>query len=85
MLDRLNIKRAGMHGFRHCHASLLIDVGANPKVAQEQMRHSDPRITLGIYSHVVGNAQREAVDRVGEILRPDAKFCAPMRPIEVDR
>jgi hypothetical protein len=27
-------------------------VGANPKVAQQQMRHSDARITLGAYAHV---------------------------------
>jgi integrase len=80
MLDALSIPRCGLHAFRHCHASLLIDVGANPKVAQEQMRHSDARITLGIYSHVIGEAQREAVDRVGELLRPDTKFCAQMRP-----
>jgi integrase len=80
VLEKLNIPRAGMHAFRHCHASLLIDVGANPKVAQEQMRHSDARITLGIYGHVIGNAQREAVNKVGELLRPDAKLCAQMRP-----
>ncbi len=80
VLEKLNIPRAGMHAFRHCHASLLIDVGANPKVAQEQMRHSDARITLGIYGHVIGDAQREAVDKVGELLRPDGAFRAQMRP-----
>jgi integrase len=79
-LDKLKFERAGMHAFRHCHASLLLDVGANAKVAQEQLRHSDARITLGVYGHVIGDAQREAVDKVGEILRPDAKFCAQMRP-----
>jgi len=31
-------------------------------VVQKQMRHSDARITLGIYGHVVGNAQRDAVE-----------------------
>jgi integrase len=36
--------------------------GAAPTVVQKQMRHSDARITLGIYGHVVGNAQREAVE-----------------------
>jgi integrase len=72
VLDRLKIKRAGMHAFRHCHASLLMEVGANPKVAQQQMRHSDARITLDTYSHVIGDAQRVAVDKVGEILRPSA-------------
>ncbi|HZP33624.1 MAG TPA: tyrosine-type recombinase/integrase [Candidatus Acidoferrales bacterium] len=80
VLDKLRIPRAGMHAFRHCHASLLIDVGANPKVAQQQMRHSDARTTLEAYAHVIGNAQREAVERVGEMLRPDAKFCAQVRP-----
>jgi hypothetical protein len=28
---------------------------------QKQLRHSDPRITLGLYAHVVGNQQRDAV------------------------
>lgn len=80
VLDALKIPRAGMHAFRHCHASLLIDTGANPKVAQQQMRHADARITLEAYTHVIDDAQREAVERVGEMLRPDAKFCAQMRP-----
>ena len=80
LLDALSIPRCGLHAFRHCHASLLLDVGANPKVAQEQMRHSDARITLGIYGQVIGDAQRDAVNKVGELLRPDAKFCAQMRP-----
>jgi integrase len=79
VLDKLKIARAGMHAFRHCHASLLMDVGANPKVAQQQMRHADARTTLEAYAHVIGDAQREAVDRVGERLRPDAK-CAQLRP-----
>src|SRR5882762_6031110 len=58
VLDKLKIERAGMHAFRHCHASLLMDVGANPTVTKTQMRHSDARVTLGIYSHVIGDSQR---------------------------
>jgi len=80
ILDALSVPRCGLHAFRHCHASLLLDVGANPKVAQEQMRHADARITLNTYTHVIGDAQRVAVNKVGELLRPDAKFCAQMRP-----
>ena len=72
------VKRAGMHAFRHCHASLLMDVGANPTVTKDQMRHSDARITLGVYGHVIGDSQRDAVDKVGELLRPE--LCAQMRP-----
>lgn len=72
VLDKLKIERAGMHAFRHCHSSLLMDVGANPTVTHTQMRHSDARITLGVYSHVIGDSQRDAVDKVGEILLPNA-------------
>jgi len=70
ILDTLKIERAGMHAFRHCHASLLMDVGANPTVTKDQMRHSDARITLSIYSHIINDSQHLAVDKVGEILRP---------------
>jgi len=35
--------------------------GATPAVVQKQMRHSDPRITLGIYGHVIGDEQRNVV------------------------
>jgi integrase len=68
VLDKLKLPRGGMHAFRHAHASLLFDVGAAPTVARDQMRHSDARVTLGVYGHVIGDAQREAVDKVGEIL-----------------
>jgi integrase len=51
ILDKLKIERAGMHAFRHCHASLLMDVGANPTVTKTQMRYSDARTILGIYTY----------------------------------
>jgi integrase len=72
VLDKLKLPRGGMHAFRDAHASLLMDVGAPATVTKEQMRHSDARITLGVYGHVIGDAQREAVDKVSEILRPIA-------------
>ena len=72
VLKKLGIPLGGLHAFRHTHSSLLLDVGAPPTVAQAQLRHSDPRITLGIYGHVVGDAQRNAVERVAQLLRPDA-------------
>jgi len=70
ILDALKIPRCGLHAFRHFHSSMLLELGAAPQVAQAQMRHSDPRITLEVYSHVVGESQRKAVERVAEILAP---------------
>jgi integrase len=72
ILERLGIEHCGLHAFRHTHTSLLLEVGASPTVAQAQLRHSDARITLGVYGHVIGDSQRNAVERVAQILRPDA-------------
>jgi integrase len=41
-----------------------MDAGAPISVVQAQMRHSDPRITLGIYGHVVPQSQRDAVENL---------------------
>jgi integrase len=61
LLDALGIPRGGFHSMRHCATSSLLEAGATPAVVQKQLRHSDARITLGIYGHVVGDAQRNAV------------------------
>jgi site-specific recombinase XerD len=65
-LKQLGIEKAGLHAFRHMAASELLENGAAPSVVQRQMRHSDSRITLQKYSHVIGDAQRRAVDSLAE-------------------
>jgi integrase len=62
LLEKLGISRGGFHSMRHGAASSLLADGATPAVVQKQLRHSDPRITLGIYGHVVGDQQRDAVE-----------------------
>jgi len=62
LLEKLGIPRGGFHSMRHRAASALLADGATPAVVQEQLRPSDPRITLGVYAHVIGNQQREAVE-----------------------
>ena len=61
LLEKLGIERGGFHSMRHGAASSLLADGATPAVVQRQLRHSDARITLEIYGHVVGNDQRSAV------------------------
>jgi integrase len=62
LLVKLGIPRGGFHAARHGATSSLLADGATPAVVQKQLRHSDPRITLGIYGHVIGNQQRDAVE-----------------------
>jgi integrase len=65
-LQALKIERAGLHAFRHAVASVLLDNGAPPSVVQRQMRHSDAWITLQKYAHIVGDAQRKAVESLAK-------------------
>ena len=81
LLDALDIERCGLHAFRHTHASLLLESGANIKVVQRQLRHSDERTTLGIYAHVVGDAQRQAVEKVASIVDPNGPQRAPQTTV----
>lgn len=55
LLVKLGIPRGGFHSMRHGATSSLLTDGTPLAVVQKQLRPSDPRITLGIYAHVVGN------------------------------
>ena len=65
LLTELGIPLAGFHAFRHAVASEMIDGGAPITVVQAHLRHSDPRITLGLYGHVIPQSQRDAVEKLG--------------------
>lgn len=72
ILDELKISRCGIHAFRHGMASLLLSTGASAKIAQEQLRHADPLTTMRMYVHTLSRDQRDAVEKVAGILRPNA-------------
>ncbi len=60
---RAGVPRIRFHDLRHCHATLLLQLGVHPKVVQERLGHSTISMTLDTYSHVVpGLQERAAVD-----------------------
>jgi integrase len=73
VLDDLKIPRCGLHAFRHTHASMLVDAGAPMTVARDQLGHTDMRLTLAVYSHVISDAQRTAVDQLAARLDADGR------------
>jgi integrase len=42
----------------------------HPKILQERLGHSEVRMTLDVYSHVLPTMQREAADRIDAALSP---------------
>ena len=71
ILDALGIPRCGLHAFRHSVASFIVDAGYSIEVAQQQLRHSNARTTLG-YTHFRGGATEQAMADVSNSLKLDA-------------
>jgi Phage integrase family len=68
ILDALKIDRCGLHAFRHSVASFIVDAGYAPEVAQQQLRHSNARTTLG-YIHLRGGITEQAMADVAGSLK----------------
>src|SRR5262249_61189011 len=55
---------ADFHALRHIYVSALAAAGVVGKELQELARHSDPRLTLGIYTHARAEALGASVARL---------------------
>jgi integrase len=59
-----------IHSLRHTYAYLLKQQGVHVTTAQRLLGHSDPRVTMGIYTQVLDNE----IDDVGLLLAKAAGF-----------
>jgi site-specific recombinase XerD len=71
ILDAVGIPRCGLHVFRHAVASFIVEAGYSIEVAQQQLRHSNVRTTLG-YTHFRGGITEQAMADVSNSLKLDA-------------
>ena len=55
------------YDLRHSHASLLIDLGANPLAIAQRMGHSDASITLRVYGHLFKGTQARLSEQLGAL------------------
>jgi len=64
VLRKLGIpsQEVGLHAFRHGLASELAHAGTPLPTLQQQMRHADITTTLRVYTHVIPDSQRKAVE-----------------------
>lgn len=57
-----------LHDLRHTNATLLLKDGEHIKVVSERLGHANINITLEIYVHVLPGMQRDAADRMENLL-----------------
>lgn len=68
LLNRIGLPRLTFHALRHTAATLMLEAGTHIRVAAERLGHSDPGVTLRVYSHVSATMQREAADTLDRVL-----------------
>jgi len=78
LLVGLGIERCGLHAFRHTNETLMDRIGAPLKVRQERLGHSDPRLTLEVYTHVASEDDSRVASELGKVL--SARILHPLAP-----
>jgi len=70
---------ADFHSCRHLFITSLERAGVSPKMAQTLARHSDIRLTLGVYTHVELQDQTAAIEALGRPPESEGEFGEPSR------
>ena len=60
------------HDLRHTQASLMLAAGVDLKVIQARLGHRDFATTANTYSHLLQNAQNEAVEKLAAMMNKTA-------------
>jgi len=66
-LKKSDLRRIRLHDMRHTSATLMLQVGISPKVAQQRLGHADFSTTMDIYSHVMEEMEQEAAGKLNNI------------------
>src|SRR5206468_6039314 len=72
LLKKASLPRIRFHDMRHSAATLLLSMGTHPKVVQEILGHSNIRMTMDIYSHVLPSMQKDAMTKLSRALQQES-------------
>lgn len=73
--DRAGLGADGwcLHELRHSYLTALARAGVHPRVMQDLAGHSDPTLTLSIYSHCAMDDKRAAAEALGRSMAGNGK------------
>lgn len=72
-LEAAKLPHMPLHGLRHTHASVALDAGVPLAVVSQRLGHSNPNITLGVYTHVIRGSQAQAACTFADLVRSASK------------
>lgn len=68
--DELGLAGVRLHDLRHAAATYALRAGYEVTVVSKRLGHSNPRVTLDVYSHVLDGRDAEVATSLGEVLHP---------------
>ncbi|KGR72201.1 integrase, partial [Streptococcus phocae subsp. salmonis] len=63
-----NLKKISPHGFRHTHATLMIEMGIDPVNTAKRLGHASSQMTLDTYSHTTKTGEKQSIKKFAEYL-----------------
>ena len=96
LLLSLGIEGGGLHGFRHGTASMMDELSVPMKVRQQRLGHSDPRLTMNVYTHMASADDERIAEQLGDLLdavgqkrshdaRNEKRVCFAANPCELEK
>jgi integrase len=64
---KLDLPIIRFHDLRHSHATWLIALNENPKIISERLGHSDIKVTLDTYSHILPSMQKGVANKLDQV------------------
>lgn len=66
--EELGIPIIRFHDLRHTHATLMLKANIHPKIVADRLGHSNIKMTLDTYSHILPDMQQEAINQLNKTL-----------------
>ncbi len=63
IIDKHGLKKITPHGFRHIHATLMIEIGIDPVNTAKRLGHASSQMTLDTYSHTTAVGEVKAINK----------------------
>lgn len=73
-LEVSKLRKITFHDLRHTSATILINAGVNIRELSSRFGHARPSTTTDIYSHQLKTADKDASDKIGNVLFPKEKI-----------
>ena len=68
LIQNIGLRKIRLHDLRHTHATMLVLAGVDFKTISNRLGHTDIKITLNRYSHVLEEMDRKASENISNIM-----------------